>query len=550
MRNTYKRLTAGLCSAALAASMLTMTSFAADLTFEANKENVKVMGRYAIVNDNLWLADSASGVEFTCEGDSVTFNYNSPNGRTRIGVYVNDKMVVKDTFLNKGSITVDLEEGENTVKLLKLSEATSTVFCIEDIKLEGGDTVKPTPDKPYKIEFIGDSITCGYGFDDALGTAEFSTKNEDSVLAYGYQTGKLLDADVSLFSASGWGIYSGYSSGTRVTASQRIPDYYDKVSPKSGISIATPTTYLSNIEWDFSEFQPDVVVINLGTNDDSYFSHHRDEAGEFETAYIAFLGQVREKNPDAKIVCALGLMGNGMYGNIENAVDAYKTETEDENVTTFKMTAIDPKDGYAVDYHPNEISHAKAAKELAAYLASEVLDLPDLYDPEEALSLGKDLPDDFNSVLYRKHVSLSVFADSKRTVRPSDDIGISIIKDSPLISGYVNGEVEADLLPGKYTLEVSSDNYVSKTIPFTLNADGTTTVTESDLYALRIGDVTGDGKLDTKDALKVIAAAKKTTPITDEYLAKVADVTGDGAVKSDDALKVIRAAKKEISLWA
>ena len=62
------------------------------------------------------------------------------------------------------------------------------------------------------------------------------------------------------------------------------------------------------------------------------------------------------------------------------------------------------------------------------------------------------------------------------------------------------------------------------------------------------GDINSDGKVDSKDALKSVAFAKKTAfPNTDkEFLA--ADVNDDGKLDSKDAMKVIGAAKKIIKL--
>ncbi len=62
------------------------------------------------------------------------------------------------------------------------------------------------------------------------------------------------------------------------------------------------------------------------------------------------------------------------------------------------------------------------------------------------------------------------------------------------------------------------------------------------------GDVTGDNKLDSKDAMKVVAFAKKTAaPKTDaEFTA--ADVNGDGRIDSKDAMIVINAVKNKTSI--
>ena len=54
------------------------------------------------------------------------------------------------------------------------------------------------PEKPLKIEVIGDSITCGYGVDDEDENHQFTTATEDVTKAYAYKTAKALDAEYSI----------------------------------------------------------------------------------------------------------------------------------------------------------------------------------------------------------------------------------------------------------------------------------------------------------------------------------------------------------------
>ena len=39
---------------------------------------------------------------------------------------------------------------------------------------------------------------------------------------------------------------------------------------------------------------------------------------EYKDAYIAFLKDIRSKNPDAHIICSLGIMGQDLYPSIES----------------------------------------------------------------------------------------------------------------------------------------------------------------------------------------------------------------------------------------
>ncbi|MFA5659273.1 MAG: GDSL-type esterase/lipase family protein, partial [Oscillospiraceae bacterium] len=83
---------------------------------------------------------------------------------------------------------------------------------------------------------------------------------------------------------------------------------------------------LPDVSWDFS-FKPDLIVINLGQNDISYCTGKPEHEAEFMNAYSDFLKQIRNANPNAKILCTLGIMGNSLFDEIELAVSNYSAET-------------------------------------------------------------------------------------------------------------------------------------------------------------------------------------------------------------------------------
>ncbi len=62
------------------------------------------------------------------------------------------------------------------------------------------------------------------------------------------------------------------------------------------------------------------------------------------------------------------------------------------------------------------------------------------------------------------------------------------------------------------------------------------------------GDINGDGKLDTKDAMLSISYAKKNTAPKDSAQFKRADVNGDGVLDTKDSLVIIKAAKNKTTI--
>ena len=92
----------------------------------------------------------------------------------------------------------------------------------------------PLPEKELKLEFIGESITCGYGIDDEDENHHFQTATEDATRAYAYKTAMALDADYSLVSYSGHGIISGYTENGQRLETHKVPDVYEKLGKTYG----------------------------------------------------------------------------------------------------------------------------------------------------------------------------------------------------------------------------------------------------------------------------------------------------------------------------
>lgn len=342
-------------------------------TFAPSDQYVKTLGRTEYINDTLWLALSGTGAEFTFTGTSATITMQADtalvgdrNSQARIAIFVNDECVVDDmidTMVEVYKVFESEEPTECTVKIVKLSESAMSTVGVKSIEVTSTGDIKPTAYKEHFIEFIGDSITCGYGVDDEVKEHNFSTKTENVMKAYAYKTAEALDADYSMVSYSGHGIISGYTGTGEKVETQLVPAYYTKL----GFSYAT---YLKttpfDVEWDFSKRQPDLIVINLGTNDDSYTGDDAAKQAEYVTGYVAFLKEVRKNNPDATILCTLGIMGDRLYPSVEKSVADYSAETGDTNIHSMKFNVQSAKDGYAADWHPTEKTHTKAAEKLTA----------------------------------------------------------------------------------------------------------------------------------------------------------------------------------------
>lgn len=342
----------------------------AEQTINITDKNTKYIGRN-IYDDNkiTWLVQSGSAVEFTVNAKSAEITINGDGHtesdekyRPRYAVIV-DGEIILDELLSVKEKTVQLFEGTTartaTVKVIHLSEANNGAVGVSSIKVDSDSPVPvaPTAKKELSIEFIGDSITCAYGVEGESQYEGFMTSTENFMKSYAYLTAKQLDADYSAVCYSGHGIVSGYSSSGDAVTDSLVPDYYDYVG-KIG-SYKTP--------WDFESHQNDVIVINLGTNDNTYCSKDYETRGlEYAEKYAEFLTHIHEVNPDAYIICTVGTMGcTEMYPYIEMAVDSFKKSSGYDRIMSYQSATHTQSDGYGSDWHPAPGTQQNSAYVLA-----------------------------------------------------------------------------------------------------------------------------------------------------------------------------------------
>lgn len=344
-----------------------------ETVYTANKENVKLLGRTYFDEDILYCALSGTGVEFrftgtrcsiTVKGDSGSADEGAKDNHARIGIYLNGDRIIDD-MINESEKIYEVfnreEPEEAVVSVVKLSESPMSTLGIKEIKCVGSP-IEPTENKDMLIEFVGDSITCGYGIDDPDKDHHFVTATEDVTKAYAYLTAKALDADYSMVSFSGYGIISGYTDNGKKVTAQTVPQFYTKLGYSWGQNGSFSP---QNTEWDFSGRKPDLVVVNLGTNDDSYTQNDAEKQAEYSEKYTEFLKLIREKNPDARILCILGVMGDRLYPFVEKAVEDFTQQTGDGKISSFKLTPQSARDGYSADWHPSVKTHEKTAEKVA-----------------------------------------------------------------------------------------------------------------------------------------------------------------------------------------
>lgn len=330
------------------------------------QDTVRFVGRTCQKDGVVWLPQSGSAIEFKVVGVGVKLGLagddsvgNESAMLPRFAVLVNGEVVVDDRIdMPSRTVEVPLEPSqESVVEVIHLSEANFGAIGVRSITVEAADAAvaKPTDARDLSIEFIGDSITCAYGVEASSNDEKSTTSTENFMKSYAYLTAQALNANCSAVCYSGFGVMSGYSGDGERNANMVIPPLYGLVA--AGY----------DQPWDFSAHTSDVVVINIGTNDFTYTGNDEDRMREFSQAYESFLNNVRAQNPNAHIVCTLGTMWGceALYPTLEQAVDAFKTQTGDTKVTCYLSSPLDKSvDRLVMNGHPDEKGHQKIADEL------------------------------------------------------------------------------------------------------------------------------------------------------------------------------------------
>ncbi|MDE5992138.1 MAG: SGNH/GDSL hydrolase family protein, partial [Oscillospiraceae bacterium] len=196
-------------------------------------------------------------------------------------------------------------------------------------------------------------ITCGFGIESKSTEDGFRTAEENSDITYAALTAKTFGADFNLISWSTIGVWSSDTKDGTRNDGWIMPMIYDAADVGiEGVTDRTP--------WDFGSFVPDVIVVNLGTNDESYTKDIPERQEEFSAAYRDFIADVRKKNPDSYIVCALGMMGAELFPAIEKAV----SDLSDGKIFALELDGQLEADGTGSGGHPNAVTHKKAAEKL------------------------------------------------------------------------------------------------------------------------------------------------------------------------------------------
>jgi lysophospholipase L1-like esterase len=253
-----------------------------------------------------------------------------------------------------------LPNATHTVTLVKRTESMVGSTTLLGAEAEGGHLLDPPAHSNRRVEFIGDSTVSGYGDEGATPDCSFSSATENHYASFAHLTAARLSAEEISVSYSGRGVARNIDGSTDGT----LPQLYGRAVLSDDKS-----------QWNFGQWVPQVVVIDLGTND---FVAGLPDADAFVGAYEAFVRQVRGHYPDAQILVTLGpLLGDSFPANAKLRTHAREDLTRavtelnaagDAKVHFFEFPELTDLKAMGCDYHANVAAHAQLADAMAGAL--------------------------------------------------------------------------------------------------------------------------------------------------------------------------------------
>jgi hypothetical protein len=196
----------------------------------------------------------------------------------------------------------------------------------------------PTPPPPERrMETIGDSISTGFGNEGPGAACGYVNSEQNEYMTYGAIAARNLNADHTTIAWSGKTLHE-------------MKEYFDK---------SLPAREKDSPKWDFAQYQPQVVVVNVGTNN-------------------FVIASVRTAYPKAFLVLALGSMLTNIYpeghNNLTQARKYMKVAVQklkdagDTNLEFLEFPEQNHADGLGCGFHPSLKTHKLMSDRLTAFI--------------------------------------------------------------------------------------------------------------------------------------------------------------------------------------
>jgi hypothetical protein len=318
------------------------------------KQNARLMGRFDLTEEETpkcaWVN---SAVLITFQGTAINMTAEGSEGNDYVEIVV-DGIARNWINIEKGvheyAIEQGLPEGVHTLEIQKRTSIFIGSIKFHGFSLpEGGYFLAPPPHKKLRLEFFGDSITNGSGIGHPH-EVTIATHLDDGYMSYVGISSRMLNAEYHTLAMCGIGVLQDAMGNIN-----GLPAHFRGTLGKD--------TAL----WDFSQYIPDGVVINLGQND---YSTPIDD-NQYIEAYIGFITDILVQYPEAFVFCCIGTMNNKNLSSVEKIV-AYFNQKGNPKVYLIDLGLIHPEvEGWGGAFHPGYQTHYRMGLDLARFISDK-----------------------------------------------------------------------------------------------------------------------------------------------------------------------------------
>lgn len=313
---------------------------------QVTSPNFRTLGR---VVDGQTLSWPGTGIEARFTGTRGSATFAVVSGTNYVAVAVDDGAPTRVQVQQNVPVAFGpVAQGSHRVRITKLNEAELGILRLTALRADGALSAAPSPNR--LIEFVGDSISLGYGVEGTR-PCDNSSAMENVQKAWSGLTGSALGADVSVIAWSGHGMLR---NALGVADPATMPQLYLRGSANDAAA-----------KYNFAgAAKPQAVVVALGTNDFTYDSDTAPRAmldqDAFVATYLSFVKLVRANYPAATLVLAGSPMLSDSYPtsaeaqhtSLLRAITAVQTQMNDANVRVLDLPTMNTTIT-ACDYHPS-----------------------------------------------------------------------------------------------------------------------------------------------------------------------------------------------------
>ncbi len=317
------------------------------LTVSLPCDRLTALGRIDWREDALAFDWTNSGVYFRFRGKKVTFHFDIPALSQQLYLQIKLDNSVYRLCVCEESTAIEVtahEDAEHLIYCVRSNEILDAVpLVLRDITIDGEvPALLEAPKLPERrMLFIGDSITCGFGNLTRGSQPRFLTSEQDGTKTYAALTAAYFGAQAHFICISGRGIARNCDN----TPSPLIPAFFDQ------------TTISNPAPWDHAQYQPDIIVVNAGTNDTAGEGDPVDP-DKFKNGIKDFATHLLTVYPNAKLLWCYGMMATDMYDPIKEAIE--ELNSPDASFLFFKnVYSLEDECGGCT--HPNVRSHYRCA---------------------------------------------------------------------------------------------------------------------------------------------------------------------------------------------